>query len=214
MTDRRERTVYVVDDDEAVCDSLKLLLRTAGLHVETFPSAYAFLQRYRGTRPACVVLDVRMPGMSGLTLQEELADRNVDLPIVFLTGHADVPMAVDAVKKGAFDFIEKPFERHRLLCAVLDALEADADAHTRAARRGDAESRLAGLSARERAVLDGVLAGKNTRDIAAALFVSPKTVEFHRARIKRKLGVATTADLFRVALLAGADTVGAPAPKP
>ena len=115
-------------------------------------------------------------------------------------------MAVEAVKKGAFDFIEKPFERHRLLCAALDALETDADARTRAARRGDATARLAGLSPRERAVLEGVVAGKSTRDLAAALFLSPKTVEFHRARIKRKLGVATTADLFRIALLASAES--------
>ena len=205
MTNQRERSVYVVDDDEAVCDALKLLLRTAGLHVETFPSALAFLQRYRGARPACIVLDVRMPGMSGLTLQEELAERGVDVPIVFLTGHGDVPMAVDAVKKGAFDFIQKPFEQHRLLCAVLDALESDIDSRTRALRRSEAEARLAALSPRERSVLDAVLAGKNTREIAQALFVSAKTVEFHRARIKRKLGVSTTAELFRVCLLLGAE---------
>jgi len=205
VTNVRERSVFIVDDDEAVCDSLKLLLRTAGLRVETFPSAFAFLQRYHGARPACIVLDVRMPGMTGLTLQEELLERGVDVPIVFLTGHGDVPMAVEVVKKGAFDFIEKPFEQHRLLCAVLDALDADAESRTRAVRRSEATARLAGLTDRERAVLERVLAGKNTRAIAAELFISTKTVEFHRARIKRKLGASTTAELFRIGLLAGAE---------
>ena len=203
MSHVRERSVFIVDDDEAVCDSLKLLLRTAGLHVETFPSAFAFLQGYHGARPACIVLDVRMAGMTGLALQEELLERGVDVPIVFLTGHGDVPMAVETVKKGAFDFIEKPFEQHRLLCAVLDALEADADSRTRAVRRSEAAVRLAGLTERERAVLQRVLAGKNTRAIAGELFISAKTVEFHRARIKRKLGASTTAELFRIGLLAG-----------
>ena len=192
-----ERTVFLVDDDEAVRDSLKLLLRTAGLRVETFPSAFAFLARYRPERAGCLLLDIRMPGMDGLTLQDELFQRGVDIPIVFLTGHGDIPTAVQAVKKGAFDFIEKPFEGHRLLCAVLDALELAAERRGRDAEREAADLRLATLTRREREVLEKILQGKPTRAIAAELFISEKTVEFHRGHINQKLQVESLAELFR-----------------
>ncbi|HWA37664.1 MAG TPA: response regulator [Burkholderiales bacterium] len=195
-----ERTVYVVDDDEAVRDALGMLLRTAGLRVETYASANEFLEHARPSPPACIVLDIRMPGMSGTALQERLAGRAERLPILFVTGHGDVPMAVEAMKKGAYDFIEKPFDDRRLLRQVLDALEE----RPAGVRPSPATSeRLAHLSAREREVLERVLAGRSSREIAAALAISVKTVEFHRARIMQKLGVRSAAELFRACLAGG-----------
>jgi FixJ family two-component response regulator len=192
-----ERTVFVVDDDEAVRDALDMLFRTAGLRVQTFASAGEFLERARPSPPACLVLDIRMPGMSGTALQERLAGRGERLPILFITGHGDIPMAVEAMKKGAYDFIEKPFDDQRLLCQVLDALEE----RPAAGRSSAAAARLAQLSTREREVLERVLAGKPSREIAGELAISVKTVEFHRARIMQKLGVRSAAELFRACLL-------------
>jgi two-component system response regulator DctR len=192
-----QRTVYVVDDDEAVRDALDMLFRTAGLSVETFASAGEFLQQARPCPPACLVLDIRMPGMSGVALQERMAGRAERLPIVFITGHGDIPMAVEAMKKGAYDFIEKPFDDHRLLCQVLKALEERPAAGRPSAATAE---RLEHLSEREREVLERVLAGKRSREVAAELSISVKTVEFHRARIMQKLGVRSAAELFRVCL--------------
>jgi len=194
----QHRMVYVVDDDDAVRDALSMLFRTAGLRVETFPSAVAFLQRKELHPQACLVLDIRMPGLTGLALQEALAERKLRLPIVFITGHGDIPMAVEAVKKGAYDFIEKPFDDYQLLCQVLNALE-----------RGEAGAQAGGeewaslLTEREREVLDLVLEGKPSREVAVDLNISVKTVEFHRARIMQKLNVRSAAALFR-RCLAGA----------
>jgi two-component system response regulator DctR len=195
-----ERTVYVVDDDAALRDALGMLFRTAGLKVETYESAAAFLERAKPRLPGCLVLDIRMPGLSGTALQEVLLERGERTPIIFISGHGDIPMAVEAVKKGAYDFIEKPFDDYQLLCQVLNALE---DSGERAPRGGGAE-RLAQLSEREREVLDLVLAGKPNRQIAAELFISMKTVEFHRARIMQKLEVRSAAELFRLCLGAAA----------
>jgi FixJ family two-component response regulator len=198
------QTIYIVDDDEAVRDALRMLLGTTGLRVETFASAAAFLKDYRPAQPGCLVLDVRMPGMSGLALQEELYKRRVRIPIVFLTGHADVPIAVRALKKGAFDFIEKPLDSQRLIVSVLNALRFDAEQRMQAAQQASdsnpAAARLALLSEREREVLDRVMTGKQTRVIAEDLCISVKTVEFHRARIREKLGVASLAELFQLFL--------------
>jgi two-component system response regulator DctR len=195
-----ERTVYVVDDDDAVRDALSMLFRTAGLRVETFPSAVAFLQCKKLEPVACLVLDIRMPGLTGLALQEALGERGVRIPIIFITGHGDIPMAVEAVKKGAYDFIEKPFDDYQLLCQALNALDSGADrARAQAGEAGGAE-RLALLTEREREVLDLVLAGKPSRQVAAELFISVKTVEFHRARIMQKLNVRSAAELFRTCL--------------
>lgn len=198
------QTVYIVDDDEAVRDALRMLLGTAELRVETFASAAAFLKDYRPAQAGCLVLDVRMPGMSGLALQEELYKRRVRIPIVFLTGHADVPIAVRALKKGAFDFIEKPLDSQRLIVSVLNALRFDAEQRVQAVQQASdsnpAAARLALLSEREREVLDRVLMGKQTRVIAEDLCISVKTVEFHRARIREKLGVASLAELFQLFL--------------
>jgi len=197
-----EQRAFVVDDDEAVRDALGLLLRTVGLQVETFESASSFLKSCRPGDGGCLVLDIRMPGMSGLELQDELHKRRAQLPIVFLTAHGDVPMAVRALKKGAADFIEKPVDEQRLVLAVLDALRRDAQRQNHAARHaeitGNANGRLKALSPREREVLNGVLAGKQTRQISDELCISMRTVEFHRARIREKLGVTSLPELFRL----------------
>jgi len=182
-----DRVVYVVDDDDAVRSAVRLLFRTAELEVETFPSAAAFLRDARLDRRCCVLLDIRMPGMTGTDLHDELLGRGVRVPVIFITGHGDIPMAVEAMRKGAYDFIEKPFDDDQLLSRVLGALE-DFDAEPQT---------LAVLSARQRAVLDRVLEGKPNRQIADELAISLKTVEFHRARIMQKLGVRTAAELFR-----------------
>jgi two-component system, LuxR family, response regulator FixJ len=179
-----ERVVYVVDDDDAVREAVRLLFRTADLEVEAFASAAAFLQHADLRRRCCVLLDIRMPGMTGTDLHDELRARGVRAPVIFITGHGDIPMAVEAMKKGAYDFIEKPFDDERLLTQVLGALDDPRRDHD-------------GLSARQRAVLERVLEGKPNRQIAAELAISLKTVEFHRARIMQKLGVRTAAELFR-----------------
>ena len=176
-----DRVVYVVDDDDAVRNAVSLLFRTAELEVETFPSAAAFLERADLERRCCLLLDIRMPGLDGTELHDELRERGVRAPVIFITGHGDIPMAVEAMKKGAYDFIEKPFDDERLLARVLEAL-------------GDGRQEL---SARQRAVLERVLAGKPNRRIADELGITLKTVEFHRARIMQKLGVRTAAELFR-----------------
>ena len=184
-----DRVVYVVDDDDAVRSAVRLLFRTAELEIETFASAAAFLQHADLERRCCVLLDIRMHGMTGADLHDELLGRGVRAPVIFITGHGDIAMAVEAMKKGAYDFIEKPFDDERLLSQVLGALE-DYDEEPEKAS-------LSMLSARQRAVLDRVLEGKPNRQIAQELAISLKTVEFHRARIMQKLGVRTAAELFR-----------------
>jgi two-component system, LuxR family, response regulator DctR len=184
-----DRVVYVVDDDDAVRNAVSLLFRTADLQVETFSSAAAFLQQANLERRCCVLLDIRMPGMTGADLHEELRGRGVRAPVIFITGHGDIPMAVEAMRKGAYDFIEKPFDDDHLLGQVLGALE-DYDEEPE-------KPPLAVLSVRQRAVLERVLEGKPNRQIAEELSISLKTVEFHRARIMQKLGVRTAAELFR-----------------
>ncbi len=189
------RTVYVVDDDEAVRDALVMLFRTAELAVDYCVSAEQFLRKTALQRPCCLVLDIRMPGMTGLALQDALAERDVILPILFITGHGDIPMAVEAVKKGAYEFIQKPFDEPRLLEHVLKSLEdPTAFGHPRGQ---PVRKKLDQLSEREREVLECVLAGQPSRQIAEALFISVKTVEFHRARIMQKLGVRSSAELFK-----------------
>lgn len=195
-----ERTVYVVDDDDAVRDSLTMLFRNAGLNARGFPSALAFLEKAAPAAPACLVLDIRMPGMSGTALQDQLRARSPGLPIIFITGHGDIPTAVEAVKKGAHDFIEKPFDDFRLLSQVMNALERSAQAAGAAAPAAPGREQLALLSEREEEVLKLVLAGKPSRQVAEELYISTRTVEFHRARIMQKLGVRSAAELFRLCL--------------
>jgi FixJ family two-component response regulator len=193
--------VYIVDDDNAVRNALRMLFRTAALEAETFSSADAFLEDADLTRRCCVLLDIRMPGMTGTALHDELLRRGVRVPIIFITGHGDIPMAVDAMRKGAFDFIEKPFDDEQLLARVREALEQQQKAAGAAKPEMGVvplgSGPLAELSGRQREVLQRVLDGKPSRQIAEELDISVKTVEFHRARIMQKLGVRTAAELFR-----------------
>ena len=198
-----EPTVFVVDDDRAMRESLSWLLDSVGLRVRSYATAADFLAEHDPAQPGCLVLDVRMPGMSGLDLQAELARRGVELPTIVITGHAEVSMAVRAVKAGALDFIEKPFSDQLLLDRVRQALEVDLEAREVRRRREDARRRLATLTAREREVLDLVVAGKANKEIASALGVSPKTVEVHRAHVMSKMCVDSLAELIRITLLAG-----------
>ncbi len=202
--DRRGGLVYVVDDDEAVRDSTRWLLEANGFEVSTFASAEEFLSKLPDPEPiACLLLDVRMPGMSGLELHEELSRRGSTLPVIFVTGHGDVPMAVSRMKKGAYDFLEKPFSDTQLRELVTDCLSrAEALADTRRGDR-DASERVERLTVRERQVLELIVAGRLNKQIADDLGISIKTVEAHRANIMDKLGARTMADLMRIALRVG-----------
>lgn len=194
-------TVFIIDDDSSVRDAVSLLLRTDGLNVATFASAAAFLEAITVQQPGCLVLDVRMPGMSGLDLQKQLQARGFGMPILFMTGHGDVPMAIRAMKAGAFDFLEKPFQGAKLLERVREALALDARQHGRQARRAEAAARLALLSPREREVLDRVVIGQYNKVIAAELGISLSTVEIHRKRVMEKLQAESLADLIRTLTL-------------
>jgi two-component system, LuxR family, response regulator TtrR len=194
--------VYVVDDDEAVRDSLQFLLEPA-YQVAAFDSAEAFLARYDPKAIACLILDVRMPGMSGLQLQEELIARGSHLPVVFITGHGDVPMAVATMKKGATDFIEKPFEQQALKDLVERMLTRAREEAVRIERERINAALLARLTPREQQVRERIVAGRLNKQIADDLGISIKTVEAHRANIMDKLKAGTVADLMRVALGTG-----------
>ncbi|MDG4549552.1 MAG: response regulator [Candidatus Contendobacter sp.] len=195
-------TVFVVDDDQAVRDAISLLLRADGLAVATFASAAAFLESTAVQQPGCLVLDVRMPGMSGLDLQKQLWARGFRIPILFVTGHGDVPMAIRAMKAGAFDFLEKPFQGALLLERVREALALDARQRARQTRRTEAAARLALLSPREWEVLERVAAGQYNKVIAAELGISLSTVEIHRKRVMEKLQADSLSDLIRTLALA------------
>ena len=196
----KKGTVYVVDDDEAVRDSLQWLLEGQDYRVRTFESAAAFLSRYEAREVACLIADIRMDGMSGMELQDRLLERQSPLPIVFITGHGDVPMAVESMKKGALDFIQKPFDEAQLLGLVermLDKAHQTFSVHQQAASR---EALLAKLTSRETQVLERIVAGRLNKQIADDLGISIKTVEAHRANIMEKLNANTVADLLKVAL--------------
>ncbi|MFW9620590.1 MAG: response regulator transcription factor [Macromonas sp.] len=196
----KKGTVYVVDDDEAVRDSLQWLLEGQDYRVRTFESAEAFLSRYEAREVACLIADIRMDGMSGMELQDRLLERQSPLPIVFITGHGDVPMAVESMKKGALDFIQKPFDEAQLLGLVermLDKAHQTFSVHQQAASR---EALLAKLTTRETQVLERIVAGRLNKQIADDLGISIKTVEAHRANIMEKLNANTVADLLKVAL--------------
>jgi FixJ family two-component response regulator len=199
-------TVFVVDDDEAVRTSLKLLLRSVGLPVETAASAQEFLDRFDAERPGCLVLDIRMPGMSGLELQERLNAMHAMIPVVFITGHGDVPMAVEAMQHGAVDFIQKPFRDQDLLDRINQALEKDRDNRAGLRERDSIRARIADLTPREKEVLDLVTAGKANKVIAGDLDVSQRTVEIHRARVMEKMGASSLAHLVRMVIAASEDT--------
>lgn len=193
-------TVFIVDDDEAVRDSLSWLMKSAGLQAETFASADDFLNGYEGGKPGCLILDIRMPGMNGLELQSRLSDRGVRLPIIIISGHADVPMAVRALKAGAFDFIEKPFNDELLLDLVQRAIERDSRQRESMAEVDEWRARIESLTPREREVLDHVVAGASNKKISLELGVSLKTVEAHRARVMEKLRADSLSHLVRMAV--------------
>jgi FixJ family two-component response regulator len=198
-----QETVFVVDDDEAVRDSLRWLLEANGYRVQCFNSAEEFLEAYQPAQAgqiACLILDVRMSGMSGLELQERLIADNTALPIIFVTGHGDVPMAVSTMKKGAMDFIEKPFDEAELRKLVERMLEKARSESTNVQQQRAAAERLGKLTAREHQVLERIIAGRLNKQIADDLGISIKTVEAHRANIMEKLNVNTVADLLRLAL--------------
>uniref|UniRef100_UPI00405558FE response regulator transcription factor n=1 Tax=Orrella sp. TaxID=1921583 RepID=UPI00405558FE len=195
-------TVYIVDDDEAVRDSLRWLLEANTYRVKAFASAEAFLSEYREDQPGVLIVDVRMPGMSGLQLQEELINRKSLMPVVFITGHGDVPMAVSTMKKGAVDFLEKPFNETDLREIVSRMFEQANDNLQKLTAQREHEAMLGRLTAREQQVLERIVAGRLNKQIADDLGISIKTVEAHRANIMEKLQVTTVADLMKVALAA------------
>jgi FixJ family two-component response regulator len=193
-------TVFVVDDDEAVRTSLRLLLKSVGLPVETLASAQEFLDQFDPHRAGCLVLDIRMPGMSGLELQQQLNDRHSIMPIVFITGHGDVPMAVEAMQAGAVDFIQKPFRDQDLIDRINRALEKDRDMRSALRERDEIRRRMSQLTPREREVLELVTRGKANKVIAGDLNVSQRTVEIHRARVMEKMGANSLAHLVRMVI--------------
>jgi len=196
-----EPVVFVVDDDTAIRRSLGFLIESIGLAVESYETAEHFLDAYDPERPGCLILDVRMPGMSGLNLQEELAKRHAELPIIIVTGYAEVPMAVRALKSGAVDFIEKPFSDQLLLERVGEAIESDRQRRQARRELDEAVALFATLTIREREVLAGVVLGKPNKVIATELGVGTKTVEAHRAKLMKKLKVYSLADLIRLAMM-------------
>ncbi len=201
MADKKP-TVFAVDDDVAVLESLTLLLRSVGLPAQTYGSASEFLDAYDPDAPGCLVLDVRMPGMSGLELQERLQALGSNLPIIFITAHGDVPVAVKAVKAGALDFIQKPFRDQELLDKIQRALEVNAHLRTQAADRDEVSARLSSLTSREKEVMEGVVAGKANKVIAHELGLSQRTVEIHRARVMEKMQAKSLAQLVQMVMRA------------
>jgi two-component system, LuxR family, response regulator FixJ len=192
----QEQTVFVVDDDAAVRDSIKELVESVGLQAKGYDSALAFLEAFSPQLKGCLVLDVRMSEMSGLVLQERLNELEARIPVIVLTGHGDVPMAVQAMRNGAMDFIQKPYREQALLDSINAALALDIDARRSLSAADNIEQRLSTLTDREREVLDRILSGQTSKEIARELGVSPRTVEAHRKNLLRKLEVASVKELM------------------
>ena len=197
-------TAYVVDDDEAVRELWRWLMESNAIAVKTFASAAAFIEAYRRGDPGCLVLDVRLPGMSGPELQGYLKREAIEIPIVFVSGHGDVPTAVNAIKGGAVDFIQKPFDYHEAVSVVRRALERDAEGRDRRASQAQFAERLASLTEREREVMRFIAEGKPNKLIAERLDISIRTVEFHRANVMDKMGADSVAALVQLMTLHGA----------
>lgn len=196
-----ESTVHVIDDDEALRDSLTFLLRTARLDVLSYPSATAFLEALPEANLSCVITDVRMPGMSGIDLLRRLRERKISVPVIVITGHGDIPLAVEAMRIGAIDFLEKPFDDEVLIASVKTALRQKEGEARRHGERAEIEGRLAALSNRERDVLGGLVAGRANKQIAFDLGISPRTVEIYRANLMSKMQAGSLSDLVRMALI-------------
>jgi two-component system response regulator FixJ len=195
--------VHVIDDDEALRDSLAFLLRTADLDVMSHASAAAFLDALPLTGLTCIITDVRMPGLSGIDLLRRVRELGIEVPVIVITGHGDVPLAVEAMRCGAVDFLEKPFDDEVLLQSVRAALRQQAGAAKRQSERAGIENRLAALSPRERDVLGGLVAGRANKQIAFELGISPRTVEIYRANLMDKMQAGSLSDLVRMALIVG-----------
>ena len=204
----KKGTVYVVDDDEAVRDSMQWLLEGKDYKVRCFDSAESFLARYDTREVACLLVDIRMGGMTGLELQDRLIERHSPLPIVFITGHGDVPMAVDTMKKGAMDFIQKPFKEEDLVRLVEKMLGQAREAFSEQQVAASRDALMGRLTSREAQVLERIVAGRLNKQVADDLGISIKTVEAHRANIMEKLGANTVADLLKIALGQGAAAHG------
>ncbi|MEJ2180747.1 MAG: response regulator [Gammaproteobacteria bacterium] len=195
---RSDVAIYIVDDDEAIRDSLNLLMESVGLNATCFASAHAFLDGYDASKPACLILDVRMPDISGLDLQRILNERQIQIPIVIITGHGDVPIAVRAMKAGAMDVLEKPFNDQALLDAITNAVTKSNEAFEEQNSRAKLKNRTQHLSPREREIMDLLILGKSSKKIAAQLGISPKTVDVHRIHIMEKMEVKSIVELARL----------------
>jgi len=202
-SDAIAQVAHVIDDDEAVRQSIEFLLRSANINVKIYESAPAFLSALSGISPGCIVTDVRMPEMSGIDLLRRLKELGVPLPVIVITGHGDVPLAVEAMKAGAADFIEKPFDDDTILGAIRTAFASSESGGKRSAERAEIEERLESLSMRERQVLEGLVAGQPNKIIAHNLSISPRTVEIYRANVMTKMKAPSLSDLVRMALIAG-----------
>jgi two-component system response regulator FixJ len=191
---------HVVDDDESIRTLWRWLMESNGIAVKTFATAAEFIESYRNGDAGCLVLDLKLPGMSGLELQEYLTRRDIEIPIVFVSAHGDVPAAVSALKGGAVDFIQKPFGHREVLSVIRKAFERDAEIRVKRARQSVIAGRFATLTEREREVLQRVIEGKPNKIIAAELDITMKTIEFHRAKVMEKMGVTSVAELVQIAL--------------
>ena len=200
MTPTPNSTVYIVDDDQAIRHAMELLMRSVGLDYEIFHSADDFLASHNSDRAGCLVLDIRMPGLGGLELQDKLNELGSTLPIIFITGHGDVPMAVEAMQTGAVDFIHKPFRDQELLDQVSEALKTDQERRSVRDQQAEVAGRIEKLTKREREVMDLVVTGKPNKVIAYELGVSQRTVEIHRSRVMEKMEARSLADLVRMKL--------------
>lgn len=198
-----EALVYVIDDDPAMRDSLDFLLESAGLKARLFDSAVSFLEALPSLGPGCIVSDVRMPGLDGIELLKRLRATGKSLPIIIMTGHGDIPLAVEAMKLGAIDFIEKPFEDERLIGTIRVAIGGAAQRHKGDAVAADIASRIASLSPRERQVLDGLVAGLSNKLIARDYDISPRTIEVYRANVMTKMQASSISELVRLAIRGG-----------
>ncbi len=198
-----EPVIYVIDDDDAVRQSLEFLLRTAGFTVRSFESAKAFLEITQELRFGCIITDVRMPGISGIDLLRRVKELGVDIPVIVITGHGEISLAVEAMKIGAADFLEKPFDDDQLLGALRTTLSRDAGLAERNAELAEIHDKLAALSNRERQVLEGLVAGNANKTIAFDLGISPRTVEIYRANLMTKMAANSLSDLVRMAMTAG-----------
>ncbi|MEO1303811.1 MAG: response regulator [Pseudomonadota bacterium] len=202
MTDR---TVFLVDDDEAIRHSASFMLRHAGFRVKTYPDGLSFLEQVSSTQDGCILLDVRMPGMDGLAVQSALNQRGINMPVIILTGHGDVPVAVEAMKGGAIEFLEKPYEKQALVGAIENAFTLLDSQAADDKRSKDAKAKLTALTPREMDVLECLVSGMTNKGVAQALSISPRTVEIHRAHMMEKLQADSLSTALRIAFLAGID---------